>query len=107
MVADPNVRLPGYRRYALAEKAKVGGVEIPSPVVLATHCTGSLSCATMDARRQSLVARQRLSQAQHKVATPAVRPTRYGSIKALKMCGIQTALAPCTPTLLTPLAERS
>ena len=30
MTADDGVRLPGYRRYALAEKAATGGVEIPA-----------------------------------------------------------------------------
>ena len=30
MTADNGVRLPGYRRYALAEKAATGGIEIPA-----------------------------------------------------------------------------
>jgi (2R)-3-sulfolactate dehydrogenase (NADP+) len=30
MTADDGVRLPGYRRYALAEKAATGGIEIPA-----------------------------------------------------------------------------
>jgi (2R)-3-sulfolactate dehydrogenase (NADP+) len=30
MTADDGVRLPGYRRHALADKAASGGIEIPA-----------------------------------------------------------------------------
>jgi (2R)-3-sulfolactate dehydrogenase (NADP+) len=33
MTAEPGVRLPGYRRYALAERAQREGIEVPAPIV--------------------------------------------------------------------------